>query len=404
MIHYAYQLCTALAKEGAEVTLITAKDYELDDYPHNFIVDKRMRLWPVFVNSKQAQQTGRMYRVWNRAWRTARRGLRFARLLREWFRLTNYLIVQQLDVIQLRDIFFPGAGFFLRRLRRHGLVITMICHEYETRDSDAFRINAIIDNIIDSWDVRKVCKNVSALFFHSEVNRERFLKQFSITAERTHIIYHGDENIFLSKAKNSGLIVRYDLAPSDQVVLFFGGLRSSKGIPDLLRAFSLLGKSHQAKLVIAGYPAQSVNMHEFYDLATELGITEQVIFDTRYIPMEEVGALMDLATVVVLPYLSATQSGPLMIAYAFGRPVVATTVGTLPEVVEDGRTGFLVPPASPPDLARAIEKILDDPALAKTMGENAKALSEECYGWRPVARKVLAVYQALVESERQGGN
>jgi glycosyltransferase involved in cell wall biosynthesis len=129
------------------------------------------------------------------------------------------------------------------------------------------------------------------------------------------------------------------------------------------------------------------------------GLTDHVLLDTRYIPLEEVGALMGLATVAVYPYRSSTQSGALQVAYTFGRPVVATTVGGLPEAVEPGRSGFLVPAESPQDLAEAIQKLVNNYELAKIMGEYARHLSETRFSWRSVARQIVKVYDELMEKE-----
>jgi glycosyltransferase involved in cell wall biosynthesis len=124
-----------------------------------------------------------------------------------------------------------------------------------------------------------------------------------------------------------------------------------------------------------------------------------VIFDARYIPLEEVGALMGLATVAVYPYRSSTQSGALQVAYTFGRPVVATIVGGLPEAVEHGRSGFLVPANSPPELAEGILKLVTNYELAKVMGEYARHLSKTRFSWRSVARQIIKVYDGFLEKE-----
>ena len=71
---------------------------------------------------------------------------------------------------------------------------------------------------------------------------------------------------------------------------------------------------------------------------------EQFVIDNEYIPDDKVAALFRRASVVVLPNIEATQSGVIPLAYTFGKPVVATTVGSLPEMVDDGDTGLLVPP------------------------------------------------------------
>jgi glycosyltransferase involved in cell wall biosynthesis len=182
-------------------------------------------------------------------------------------------------------------------------------------------------------------------------------------------------------------------------VLFFGLLAPSKGIEDLVKAFALVRQSSDAKLLIAGYPTKRINMDELKEKIAELGLTEHVVLDTRYIPLEEVGGIMGLATVAVYPYRSSTQSGALQVAYTFGRPVVATNVGGLPEAVEHGRCGFLVPANSPPELAEGILKLVTNHDLARVMGEYAQHLSETRFSWRSVARQIVKVYDQLLEKE-----
>jgi glycosyltransferase involved in cell wall biosynthesis len=150
---------------------------------------------------------------------------------------------------------------------------------------------------------------------------------------------------------------------------------------------------------VAGFPSKFINLNDLQHTVTELGLADAVIFDPRYIPFDEVGALMSLAQVVVYPYRTSTQSGSLQVAYAFGRPVVATRVGGLPDVVEEGRSGFLVPPASPEALSAAILKIINNPPLAAEMGAYARHLSETRYAWTPIAGQILTVYHNLLDQK-----
>jgi len=85
-----------------------------------------------------------------------------------------------------------------------------------------------------------------------------------------------------------------------------------------------------------------------------LGIEDLVTMIDRYVPNEEVSLYFEAADLVVLPYETASGSGIIQIAYSFAKPVVTTLVGALSEVVEDGKTGFLVPPCDPQALADAI--------------------------------------------------
>ena len=118
-------------------------------------------------------------------------------------------------------------------------------------------------------------------------------------------------------------------------------------------------------------------------------------FDLRYIPTEMVGGLMKAATAVIYPYHNSTQSGSLQVAYSFGRPVIATRVGGLPEVVDEGQSGLLVPPQDPAALAAAMRHLLDHPDQAEAMAAYAQHLSETRFAWQPIAAQILAVYDAL---------
>lgn len=400
LIHYSYQLCTALAEEGAQVTLITGKEYELAHLPHNFQVNNMLDLWSLFdPQVVQNINTSGWQRRWHKVRWTARRGQRAARLISAWIRLTRYLSELKPDIVQFSKINFPFESIFLSQMRRNGLTLTQICHEFELRENH--------DGPLASLALRAyadIYKNFSTMFFHARENCEKFLSLFPfVQKEKTHIIPHGNSGWLLKyfpRTYNGDAIrQRNGLSPSSPVVLFFGLLSPSKGIEDLIEAFVLVRQSCDAKLLIAGYPTKHFNMDELREKIRDLNLSGHVILDARYIPLEEVGALMGLATVAVYPYRSSTQSGALQVAYTFGRPVIATAVGGLPEAVEEGRSGFLVPPQSPRQLAEKIITLVSKPELAKLMGEYARHLSETRFSWRAVARQILEVYDQLLEKE-----
>jgi glycosyltransferase involved in cell wall biosynthesis len=402
LIHYTYQLCTALAEEGVDVTLITGKEYELAHLPHNFQVNKMLDLWSLFdpQASQNVDQNG-LQRRWHKLRWTARRGQRAVRLLSAWVGLTRYLSELRPDIVQFSKISFPFEAIFLAQMRRRGLILTQICHEFELRENQRGLFSALAVRAYAD-----IYKNFSAIFFHAKENCEKFLHLYPfVDNKRTHIIPHGNSSWLLKHFPQSYdwdvLRQRYGLKPRQPVILFFGLLAPSKGIQDLLDAFVLVRTSSDAKLLIAGYPTKHFNMDELRQKIANLGLKDHVILDTRYIPLEEVGALMGLATVGVYPYRSSTQSGALQVAYTFGRPVVATAVGGLPEAVEHGRSGFLVPANSPPELAEAILKLVTNRELAKVMGEYSRHLSETRFSWKSVARQIVKVYDRLFLEKSQ---
>lgn len=139
-----------------------------------------------------------------------------------------------------------------------------------------------------------------------------------------------------------------------KTLLYFGLIRQYKGLKTLLEAFPTILDhfDRDIRLMIAG---------EFYDppepymeLMSKLGISDYVTVHNRFIPNEEVGGYFAAADVVVLPYVSASQSGVVQAAFGFGKPVISTEVGGLPEAVSHGLTGLLCPPEDPEALSQAV--------------------------------------------------
>ncbi|MCQ3936874.1 MAG: hypothetical protein DPW18_07480 [Chloroflexi bacterium] len=400
MIHYSYQMCTALANEGADVTLVTAREYELQNFPHNFKVESIMDLWslktdPLLVQLPRnaVEALGRKI-FWN-----VRRAFRAMQYVWQWVRLTNHLLKRKPDVIQFGASKFAIEAVFYSILKRSGIILGHVCHEFEMRE--------VSRNLINQWgDALYITafRTFDAIFLHGEANLMKFQSMFAIPIERLHSISHGNEQIFPETDKSADigkkLRSKYGLDDTQPVVLFFGNLTPSKGIPDLIQAFGIVhSRNPKARLVIAGMPSRYIDMNLLHKMVADLRLSEAVVFDSRYLDIEEIAPLMQLAAVAVYPYHSITQSGALQAAYTFGKPVVATKVGGFLESVEDGKSGFLVPPESPAELADAILKIINDPILAKEMGSHAKHLSETRFAWEPIARDILKVYSGLVKTK-----
>jgi glycosyltransferase involved in cell wall biosynthesis len=162
------------------------------------------------------------------------------------------------------------------------------------------------------------------------------------------------------------------------VLLFFGYIRKYKGLPVLLDALGALRSRLDVHLLVVG---------EFFEGEQELrqqiralGLEERITVRADYVPSSEVKTYFSAADAIVLPYLSATQSGIAQIAVNFGTPMIATNVGGLGEVVRDGETGYVVPPGDAGALAAAIERFFarnDHAEMRRRVAEDKKLYSWE---------------------------
>ena len=139
---------------------------------------------------------------------------------------------------------------------------------------------------------------------------------------------------------------------SEKLMLYFGFIRDYKGLDILLMAISLIDKKENIKLLVAG--EYYSNELKYKNLVSDLNIDSSLILKTDFIPASEVKYYFSAADVVILPYKTASQSGIAQIAMNFNKPVIASNVGGLSEIIIDNKTGLLVEKENPEKLAEAI--------------------------------------------------
>jgi glycosyltransferase involved in cell wall biosynthesis len=187
----------------------------------------------------------------------------------------------------------------------------------------------------------------------------------------------------------SWLVVQRDPAPSHDV-LFWGRVEDEKGIPELLRAFKYVAAQvPTARLTIAG---EGNRLSAYKVMCRELEIEDNVKF-AGWLGVADIQALASKSAVGVFP--SHVESFGLAVAEAMagGLPVVATRVGALPEIVEDGVTGTLVPLGDVTALTRAIVNVLDDGRKYRQMADRAREFVRQHYSWDNTADRVLEIYK-----------
>ncbi|NWF88235.1 MAG: glycosyltransferase family 4 protein [Ignavibacteriaceae bacterium] len=237
---------------------------------------------------------------------------------------------------------FTISGLIKKKLRKKILFITenFVSHE---------------GNFIDKRLTDIGLKNASAFLVLSQIV-ENEVNQISSGRK----VYKSELPIYDcydSKDKTTLLSSKKDLGftEKDNVLLFFGYVRKYKGLDLLIEAFPAI-KSFlpNAKLLIVGEFYDSPNV--YIDQIKKLGIDKDTVVVNKFVPNEDVGKYYNASDLVVLPYRSATQSGILNVAYGFSKPVLVTNVGGLSEFVENNKTGIIIKPNSPQEIADGVKE------------------------------------------------
>ena len=181
---------------------------------------------------------------------------------------------------------------------------------------------------------------------------------------------------------------------SGQNILFWGRISPYKGVEYLLDAFSRIQTQFpNSHLIIAG-------SGNYYFPVDKYSSNKSITFINDYISTEELATLIRDSAFVVCPYVSATQSGVIASAFALGKPVIATRVGGLPEMIDDGRTGLIVSPKDPIELGKAMSYLLNNPHVLKQMSNNIKADGEKGnHSWNKISEGYIEIYRDLLASD-----
>jgi glycosyltransferase involved in cell wall biosynthesis len=174
-------------------------------------------------------------------------------------------------------------------------------------------------------------------------------------------------------------------------VLFFGRISPYKGIEYLCKAMERVREEvSDATLTIAGGGKIYFDISPYLDQGF-------VDLQNRFIRVEEVAKMLKQSKVCVCPYTDATQSGVIMTSFALSRPVIASNVGGLGEMIDDGKSGLLVEPKNPENLAKAIIKLLKNPDMLQEMEDY---IHDTYYNgkesWNSIAETYLSFYKKIL--------
>ncbi|MCB0032089.1 MAG: glycosyltransferase family 4 protein [Anaerolineales bacterium] len=234
------------------------------------------------------------------------------------------------------------------------------------------------------------------LYLANSLAGERWLHEAAaLPRDRTTTIHSGlDPTPFLN-ADGADLRAEMGVPPDRPVILHVAHLRPIKDHPTLLRACARLCEEGVGfELWLVGYGPEEARLQA---LAAELGLADHCRFLGR---REDIPALLAAADIAVLCSRQEGLPGALMEAMAAGRPIVATDVGGVPELVLPEETGLLVPPGDPAALAVALRRLLADPALRQTLGDAAQTRLLSHFQLDAKIEALEAVYHRLAQTRR----
>jgi glycosyltransferase involved in cell wall biosynthesis len=223
------------------------------------------------------------------------------------------------------------------------------------------------------------------------------IPQGRVSTIRSGVAVHGLPTQSEAHRSREGLRI----GPNDPVVGIVAHILPHKGYDDLVQALALIAERlPNTRCLVVGEAPRKRYLRHLLDLAERHAVKDRL---TLVGFREDVACLLQAMDLVVLPSHSEGLPITILEAMAAGKPVVATAVGGIPEVVRNGETGLLVPPRDPQRMAEAAIRLLQSPALARLMGEAGRKQVEAGFTLAREARETSMAYQEILASRSRDG-
>ena len=249
---------------------------------------------------------------------------------------------------------------------------------------------------LSSWCERVAATSAAAVVAVSEGMRADILAAYpEISPERVRVIYNGIDTCEYAPDAAIDVLATHGIDPERPYVIFVGRITRQKGVAVLLRAAAMLDPT--AQLVLCAGAADTPELREeVTSLVAGLQASRTgVVWIPQMLPKRDIIQLLTHATVFACPSVYEPLGIVNLEAMACGTAVVASRVGGIPEVVEEGVTGLLVPPDDPSALAEALNALLRDPGRATAMGDAGRKRAVGSFSWDAVAAQTVALYEEL---------
>jgi starch synthase len=306
---------------------------------------------------------------------------------------TDLSIVRDLidaDLVHCHTWYASLAGFMAQVLYDVSLVVTVHSLEplrpwKEEQLGRSYRLTA--------WAERVALEAADRVIAVSTQSKGEILAHFNIPPERVVVIHNG---IDLKTWKPSQATATRQLYGIEgDYILFVGRVSRQKGMVHLLEAMKHVGPG--VRLVCCASAADTPEVEQ--EIAAKVRETPRCLWINKFLREEQYVELYSNCSVFACPSVYEPFGIINLEAMACARPVVASAVGGIPEVVVPGKTGLLVPPADPGALAEALNRVLRDRALARQMGLAGRSRVEEHFSWTSIAARTRQLYEELLKEK-----
>ncbi len=248
-----------------------------------------------------------------------------------------------------------------------------------------------------NWFLRlfeeSMLKKSNKIIAVSNFTKRELLQYYKVKEDKISVIHNGvDVTKFQPTSNKRRAKEELGLKTDEIAILSVGRLYARKGLFTLIESMPAVTRRFpRAKFIISG-KGQSNEMKKLVAYAEKLGVKDTILF-TGYYPDKKLPMLYQAADVFAFSTFYENLPFAVLEALATGLPVVTTNVGGIPEMIEDGKNGFLVQPSNPRELSDRILYFLEHPSEASEIALCARKVIEERFDWRLIVRKVLRVYE-----------
>jgi glycosyltransferase involved in cell wall biosynthesis len=374
--NYNYCLLDALAKKGERIVYATTK------FAHGHIPDP-----PDVTVFRCFFFLARLAGVVTSSG-PVRRFLRAIEYPLNLFILLAYVLIKRIKVVHFIWIVSPWLDYWLiRLLQLAGCRVIYTAHNPFPHEPKA-------------GDIRKYCRiyqKVNHIIALTQYTRNEIMAHCGISAEKISVLPHGDyEALFSRYGVNNKLAKEVrQKAGNRKIIAFLGHIRPYKGLEVFVDAFRLIKQRIPDSFFLITGSVLVGDKKDWEEKFAESCKLEDLWTDLRFVPVEDIKAYLSVIDVLIQPYISASQSGNTVMAYATGVPVISTNVGGLTEMIEEGKTGYVIAPGDPEAIADAVSKCFKNDNYKK-MSQNARRAATEQFNWKKIAEQTAAVYRQVI--------